>query len=99
MFGVFETSAENVLIFLTAMFQNDEGRSFYPIQAIHNVNPPYRFFRCCARTVYSRLMKLSDFWYNYIGHHLKWSSVNSNLGFCHGNGFVKEHLGKNFSFS
>ena len=26
-------------------------------------------------------------------------SVNNNLGCCHGNTFVKEHLGKNFSFS
>ena len=53
----------------------------------------------CAKTLYSRLMKLSDFQYNYIGHHLKEFLVNSNLGCCHGNTFVKECLGKNFSFS
>ena len=28
-------------------------------------------FPCCAKMVSSRLMKLSYFWYNYIGHHLK----------------------------
>ena len=27
----------------------------------HNVPPPYRFFPCCDKTVYGRLMKLSDF--------------------------------------
>ena len=29
---------------------------------------------------------------------MKQFSVNSNLGCCHGNSFVKECLGKNFSF-
>ena len=43
-------------------------------------------------------MKLSDFLYNYIGHHLKQFLVDSNLGCCHGNAFVKECLGKNSSF-
>ena len=33
--------------------------------------PPTVFFPFCAKTGYSRLMKLSDFQYNYIGHHLK----------------------------
>ena len=61
--------------------------------------PPNRFFPCCAKTVSSRLMKLSDFYYNYVRHHLKWFSVNNNLGYCHANTFVKERLGKNFSSS
>ena len=57
---------------------------FNPIQAgVH------RFLLGCAKTVCSRLMKLSDCKYNYIGHHLKWFSVYSNLGCCHGNTFVK----------
>ena len=33
--------------------------------------PPTGFFPAVAKTVSSRLMKLSDFEYNYIGHHLK----------------------------
>ena len=44
-------------------------------------------------------MKLSDFQYNYIGHHLKEISVDSNLGCCHGNAFVNERLGKILCFS
>ena len=32
---------------------------------------PLQVFPCCAKKVSSRLMKLSDFLYNYIGHHLK----------------------------
>ena len=41
-----------------------------------HINPicaplPDTFFPCCSETVCSRLMKLSDFQYNYIGHHLK----------------------------
>ena len=63
----------------------------------HNV-PPYRLFPCSTKTVCGRLMKLSDFQYNYIGHHLKQFLVDSNLGCCHGNAFVKEHLGKISSF-
>ena len=39
-------------------------------------------------------MKLSDFWYNYIGHDLKLFSVDSDLRCGHGNAFVKEHLVK-----
>ena len=34
-------------------------------------------------------MKLSDFQYNIIGHHVKHFLVYSNLGCCHGNTFVK----------
>ena len=33
--------------------------------------PLLQVFPCCAETVCSRLMKLSDFQYNYVGHHLK----------------------------
>ena len=39
-------------------------------------------------------MKLSDFQYNYIRHHVTQVLVDSNLGCCHGNAFVKERLGK-----
>ena len=53
---------------------------------------PYRFLPFCAKTVCSRLMKLCDFEYNKIGHHLKQFSVDSNLRCCHGNAFVKERL-------
>ena len=56
--------------------------------------PPPKFLPCCAKTVYSRLMKLSDFQYNYTGHHLKLFPVDSNLRCCHDNAFVKEHLVK-----
>ena len=72
--------------------------NFNPIQAGGHIVPPCRFLPCCAKTVSSRLMKLSDFQYNYIGHHLKQFSVNSNLGCCHGSTFVKECLCKNVSF-
>ena len=60
--------------------------------------PPYSFFPCCAKTVPSRLMKPSDFYYNYIGHHLKWFSVTNNLGCCQAINFVKERFGQNFQF-
>ena len=43
-------------------------------------------------------MKLSDFWYDYIGHHLKQFLVDSNLRCCHGNAIVKECLSKISSF-
>ena len=33
-------------------------------------------------------MKLSDFHFNYIGHHLKQFTINSNQCCCHGNTFV-----------
>ena len=62
---------------------------------LHTLYPPpppplsYRFLPCCAKTVCSRLMKRSDFWDNYIGHHLKYFTIQSNLGCCHGNTFVK----------
>ena len=42
-----------------------------PIQAGGHILPPYMFLPCCAKTVCSGLMKLSDFKFNYIGHHLK----------------------------
>ena len=44
-------------------------------------------------------MKLCDFWYNYIGHHLKKFSIDSNLGYCYGNAFVKERLVEIVRFS
>ena len=50
---------------------------------------PHRFLPGCAKTAYSRLMILSDFQYNFIGHHLKYFSVYNNQGCCHGNTFVK----------
>ena len=34
-------------------------------------------------------MKRSDFWYNYIGHRLKYFTIQSNQGCCHGSTFVK----------
>ena len=34
-------------------------------------------------------MKLSDFYYHFIGHQLKQFSVYSSLGCCNGNTFVK----------
>ena len=42
-----------------------------PIQAGGAHYAPTGFFPCCAKTASGRLMKLSDFYYNYIGHHLK----------------------------
>ena len=50
---------------------------------------PHRFLLCCAETVCNRLTKLSGFQYNYIGHHLKYFTIHSNPGCCHGNTFVK----------
>ena len=32
---------------------------------------PYKFLPGCAKTVYIRLLKRSDFQHNHIGHHLK----------------------------
>ena len=32
--------------------------------------------------------------YNYIKHHLKYCSVDSGQGGCHGNAFVKEYFAK-----
>ena len=60
---------------------------------------PYRFLLCCAEMACSSLMKLSDFYYNYIEHHLKWFPVDSNQWHCHDNAFVKERLAKIFRFS
>ena len=34
-------------------------------------------------------MKCSYFWYNYIRHHLKHFTIQSNPGCCNGNTFVK----------
>ena len=63
--------------------------------------PPTGFCLVVPKRFRSRLMKVSDFSYNYIGHHLKQFLVDSNLGCCHGRGsaFVKERLGKISSFS
>ena len=43
-------------------------------------------------------LKLLEVQCNYIGYHLKQLSGDSNLGCCHGNIFVKEHLAEIFSF-
>ena len=59
----------------------------------------HKFLLCCAKAACSRLIKLSDFYYHYIGYHLKRFSVASTQWRCHGNNFVNEHLGKIFKFS
>ena len=41
--------------------------------------PSYRFLPCCAAKICSGLMKCSYFWYNCIGHHLKYFTIQSNL--------------------
>ena len=66
-----------------------------PIQA---GGGPYRLLPCSAKTVCRRLIKRYEFQYNYIGHHMKQFLVDSNLGCCHGNAFVKERLAKMSSF-
>ena len=62
-----------------------------PIQAVwHNVQCPppplYRFLPSCAKTACSGLMKLSDFWHNFIGHHVKFTVT---YGVANGNTFFK----------
>ena len=39
----------------------DPARSYAYLILFNNVPFPHRFFLCCAKTVSSRLMKLSDF--------------------------------------
>ena len=49
------------LYFLKIGAVNQKLWSFNPIQAGgEHIVPPYRFFPCCAETVCSRLIKLSD---------------------------------------
>ena len=59
-----------------------------PIQA--GVPSPYRLLPFCAEMVDGKLMKLSDLYHNYIGHHLKYFLVNSYQGRFHGNTFAKK---------
>ena len=55
-----------------------------PLSGPLTLSSPNKFLNGCAKTVCSRLLKLSDFYYNHIRHHLKWFSVSNNLGCCHG---------------
>ena len=52
-----------ILHFLTVVTEDFVTKeNINPIKAGgHNVSPPYRFLPCSAKTVCSRLMKLSDF--------------------------------------
>ena len=59
-----------------------------PIQA--GVPSLYRIWPFCAEMVCGNLMKLSELFYNYIGHNLKYFSVNSYQGRFHGSAFAKK---------
>ena len=47
---------------------------------------------CCAETVESRKLKLSDFYYILIGFHFEYKPVPWDIHCCHGNVIVEECL-------
>ena len=57
------------IISLHVKVENEGSKE--PNLTLFRLGGGHRFFPCCAETVRSRLMKLSKFQYNYIGHHLK----------------------------
>ena len=62
------------MLFLRGFVQTENSRLYDVKNAKCAINPiqvQAGGVPCCAETVCSRLKKLSDFGFNYIGHHLK----------------------------
>ena len=84
-----EASEKVKFVYLDNLLQ--EIFNFNPIQAAGGTQcAPYMFLSCCAKTVGSRLIKLSDFKYNYIGHVLKWFTVYQVVAMANQEWFTSE---------
>ena len=62
---------------------------FNPKQAGGGIRPQTGSSLCCAETVSSRKLKLSDFYYILIGLNSEYKPVPSDIHCCHGNAIVE----------
>ena len=53
------------------------------------IRPQAGSFLCCAETVSSRKLKLSDFYYTLIGLNSEYKAVPWDIHCCHGNAIVE----------
>ena len=53
------------------------------------IHPQAGFSLCCAETVSSRKLKLSDFYYILIGLNSEYKPVPSDIHYCHGNAIIE----------
>ena len=69
---------------------------FNPKQAggggVDGIRPQAGSSLCCAETVSSRKLKLSDCYYILIGFHFEYTPVPWDIHCCHGNAIVEECL-------
>ena len=63
-----------------------------PKQARGGIRPQTGSSPCCAETVSSSKLKLSDFYYILIGFHFEYKPVPWDIHSCHGNAIVEECL-------
>ena len=75
--------------FLPVLLNEKYFTLFNPKQAGGGIRPQAGSSLCCAETVSSRKLKLSDFYYILIGLNSEYKPVPWGIHCCHGNAIVE----------